>query len=134
MLAMKRSLLSYLRRMWGVVMVKVGSYIDYYGHQLQYLKKKKKLNVTTKCSVWTSYKKNWFPLSLNSIASSLHDVHEKKSPKLIMTYVGSCDGKNGKLCWIFWLSVALLKQKVYIMWTPNVQCWHNIRQKDFHYH
>ena len=62
--------------MWGVLMVKVGSYVDYYGHQLQYLKKKKKLNVTTKCSVWTSYKKNRFPLPLNSIASFLHGVHE----------------------------------------------------------
>jgi len=25
-----------------------------------------------------------------------------------MTYVGSCDGRNGELCWIFWSSVAVL--------------------------
>ena len=42
------------------------------------------------------------------IASSLHGVHEKKSPKLIMTYMGSCDGRNEELCWIFWSSVAVL--------------------------
>jgi len=42
------------------------------------------------------------------IASSLHDVHENKSPKLIMTYVGSFDGRNGELCLIFWSSVAVL--------------------------
>jgi len=70
-------------------MVKVGSYVGYYGHQLQYLKKTKKLNVTTKCSVWTKYKTKRFPLPLNSITPSLDGVHEKKkSRKLIMTYVG----------------------------------------------
>jgi len=29
---------------------------------------------------------------IDLIASSLHGVHEKKSHKLIVTYVGSCDG------------------------------------------
>jgi len=84
--------------------------------------------------VWTKYKTKRFPLPLNSIAPSLDGVHEKKSPKLIMTYVGSCDGKSGELCWIYWSSIAVLKEKKNIMSTPNVQCGHNIRQKDSHYH
>ena len=75
------------------------------------LKKTKKLNVTTKYSVWTKYKTKRFPLPLDSLAPSLDGVHEKKSPKLIMTYVGSCDGKSGELCWIFLSSIAVLKEK-----------------------
>ena len=112
-------------------MVKMGSYVGYYGHQLQYLKKTKKLYVTTKCSVWTKYKTKRFPLSLNSIAPSLDGVHEKKSPKLIMTYVGSCDGKSGELCWIFWSSIAVLKEKY--IYNVNTKCsvWAYYKTKGF---
>jgi len=57
------------------------------------------------------YKTKWFILPLNSITPSLDGVHEKKSAKLIMTYVGSCDGKSRELYWIFWSSITVHKEK-----------------------
>jgi len=44
---------------------------------------------------------------------------KKKSHKLIMTYVGSCDGKSGEFYWIFWSSIAVLKEKKY---NVNTKC------------
>jgi len=49
---------------------------------------------------------------------------EKKSRKLLMTYVESCDGKSGESYWLLWSLVAVLKKK------EKIKCHHQMFSVD----
>jgi len=51
-------------------------------------------------------------------------MKKKKSPKLLMTNVGSFNGKSGELCWLLWSSIAVLKKK------EKIKCNHQMFSVD----